>query len=202
MRAIKLNVLSYSFISALQCYIALSVYHWIAVIRPPGQIVLERSIAISIWRYLLLLVVFAVGFAVWLGTCSTRGRKATYLLLGAIVFIVCFVSQYTWISRYTMIGVFMLGGDSYWMKCAVSAYRDEDKISYLLPVLNGADWGWSTVERRLLKSYGPETQVHMFWLLEQHALNDNWRDIYRERREEAIIRMYNPSKGLTESESP
>jgi hypothetical protein len=93
-------------------------------------------------------------------------------------------------QRYTAFGVFMFGGDHYWVYRAANSADPPIRRQCLRIAISGVQYTLNTTENEIINHFGdrPQLQRDLFLVLVQLAPNDNWRQIYQRRADDAGAR--------------
>lgn len=127
----------------------------------------------------LVLVAVLVGWSVF----RLVERSAGAVVAGMVV-LVSLILVGGWARRYTDMGVFVLGGDRYWIGRAVDAPSADLRSRYVQLVLESTDYGVNSAENAVMR-LPLRDQVEMFSVLAEVVKSESWRERYLRRAEEA-----------------
>jgi len=127
------------------------------------------------------------GAAVFSGTLLLRSPRWPPRLLGVLSFLSMLVLG-LWFQRHTDLGIFLLGGDSVWVRYAAGETTPEARGVALATALQGTQYAFNTVETIILEDYAddPELQSYLFLLLSEVTSNARWSQRYEERSRRAF----------------
>lgn len=93
-----------------------------------------------------------------------------------------------WFQRYTNMGIFLLGGDSVWVRHAAACEGAEARREALATALQGTQYALNTVETIVLEDYSdqPELQHELFLALSEVASNEGWSKRYLARSQQLV----------------
>lgn len=149
---------------------------------PHPDLVTGGSNFIVLWA----LGLFAV-IAVLSGVALARRSSLPPRLPGTLSLLSLVVLTF-WLQRHTDIGIFLLGGDSVWVRHAASQETPEARCVASSTALQGTQYALNTVETIVLEDYKdqPQLQHDLFFALSEVAPNEGWSQRYKARSQEAL----------------
>lgn len=162
---------------------SLAVAGWLFAPRHPCEVAVFQSSYLLLEAALVLL--YLLGAVLTTSFLVERERRQA---LAALAVLLAVGGLGLLQSRYTSVGIFVLGGDDYWVDRAVRAADRDEKICALRVALQGTQYALNLVENELVDDYAdsPEVRSELFEILASIAPNDNWQSIYETRRDEAL----------------
>lgn len=118
--------------------------------------------------------------------CWLLAQRAPRLERGAgLVALVAVASLAPLAQRYTEVGVFLLGGGSYWVERAAGEPTDAVAADYLNIVLQATQYGLNVAENAVGALPDRGQQARLFTLLAAVTHNESWAVRFRERARQA-----------------
>jgi hypothetical protein len=152
---------------------------WLWVLVGPSHLVLSNR------RLLLLLGVPAVFagvccLAIWTFLRTPRCVDR----LGALFGVLLLLPLGIWVQHHTDLGVFALGGSSFWIHRAAES-PDAEAIQDLNLVLSATQYGVNAAEEAVLEVGTRQQRRRLFLLLAERAPTERWAARYRQLAEES-----------------
>lgn len=127
----------------------------------------------------LLLLLLAASLAVYVSWTLLRSSDWSRRLL-SILIIGAMMASVLWLQRFSDLGVFLMGGASYWVERASTAPDPEAKVRLKI-VLDSTQYGADQAERAVLALPTFSERQRLFLLLADLAPSEQWERRYRER---------------------
>ena len=151
---------------------------WIWVLLGDGRLLLSDH-----RTFLIVGVPLIFGGVLWLAIRTFMRRRSKVHRLASVVAVLLLLPLGLWVQRHTDLGVFALGGSSYWARKAARS-ADAEAIQDLNVILSATQYGVNAAERAVLEIHSREQRRRLFSLLAERAPTQEWAMRYRRLAEE------------------
>ena len=99
-----------------------------------------------------------------------------------VIAAICATAAFVCFQRYTDYGIFIAGGNRYWIRRAAQAEDPAEAKAHLGRVIAATQYGVNVAENAVADLERREDRVRLWSLLIELAPNDTWRAIYTWRK--------------------